>query len=107
MYQSVNFSNFVDAFRAHDRQDQFSYEAKRELFDYFTQLEEDQGQEIELDVIAICCEFSEDMPDAIMTQYNIEPWADDEGGWLAVREYLENQGAFVGHSDNGIVYIQH
>ena len=29
------------------------------LFDYFTEYEDSTGEEMELDVIAICCEFSE------------------------------------------------
>lgn len=58
MKQSVNFSMFVDAFRS-VRPDNFSYEGLEVLFDYFESYEEETGHEIELDVIAICCEYSE------------------------------------------------
>ena len=37
----------------------FTYEGKRALFDYLENLEEDTGTEIELDTIALCCEYSE------------------------------------------------
>jgi len=41
------------------REDQFSYEGKKALFEYLEQLSDDCGIEIELDVIALCCEYSE------------------------------------------------
>ena len=59
MYQDVNFSQFCDSFLNMDRGTQFSYEAKRALFDYLTELEADTGEPIELDVIALCCEYQE------------------------------------------------
>ena len=59
MKTTVNFCDFQDAFTAHDRQDTFSYEGKRALFEYLEQYEEDTGEEIELDVIVLCCEYTE------------------------------------------------
>ena len=59
MKQTVNSSDFVDAFRTHNRMDQFSYEGLKALFEYLEQYEEDTGEETELDVIAICYDFSE------------------------------------------------
>ncbi len=59
MKQQVSFSQFTDAFRDHDRHTQFSYEAKRALFDYLEEWGDDIGEEVELDVIALCCEFTE------------------------------------------------
>lgn len=37
----------------------FTYEALGALFDYFIELEDCLGEEIEFDMVAICCEFSE------------------------------------------------
>ena len=59
MKQSIGFCQFVDAFRDHGREAQFSYQAKRALFDYLEDLGDDIGEEIELDVIALCCEYAE------------------------------------------------
>ena len=59
MKTTVNSSDFVDAFSTHNRLDQFSYEGLKALFEHFEQYEEDTGEEMELDVIAICCDFSE------------------------------------------------
>lgn len=59
MKTSVYFNEFCDYFRDMDRNDNFSYSGKRALYDYFIQYEEETGSEIELDIIAICCEFTE------------------------------------------------
>lgn len=49
------FGAFYDAFIKSDRKDQFSYEGLKVLFEYFDDFEED----IELDVVGICCEWQE------------------------------------------------
>ena len=81
MKQTVNFCDFTDAFRAHDRQDSYSYEGKKALFEYIEQIDEDCGTESELDIIALCCEFSE-YPSALECisdcGYDFEPEEDDE-----------------------------
>jgi hypothetical protein len=59
MKQTVNSSDFHDAFERMGRGDQFSYEALDALFDYLEQYEEETGEEMELDVIALCCDFTE------------------------------------------------
>lgn len=58
MKQTVNFNEFCHAFHAHDRYDQFGYAALRALFDYLEDLEQDYGKEFELDVIALCCDWT-------------------------------------------------
>ena len=58
MKQTINQYDFTEAFR-NIRPDNFSYQGLIALFDYFEEYEDDIGEEIELDVIAICCEFSE------------------------------------------------
>ena len=50
---------FRQTFHNYGRGDQFSYEGLNALFDYLEELSEDTGANIELDVIALCCEFTE------------------------------------------------
>ena len=59
MKMTINFGNFCDAFFNSGRKDQFSYNGKKALFEYIESLEQDTGEEMELDVIGFCCEFSE------------------------------------------------
>lgn len=58
MKTTITFSDFVNAFKK-TRSDNFSHEGLRALFDYFEDYEESTGEEIELDVIAICCDYTE------------------------------------------------
>ena len=60
MKQLVTRFDFVDWFRGSDTyKNNFSYEGLNSLFDYFEELEEDMGKEMEFDPVAICCEYSE------------------------------------------------
>lgn len=58
MKQNVNEHQFVDEFKR-IRPDNFTLDGLYCLYDYLIDLEEDIGEEIELDVIALCCDFSE------------------------------------------------
>ena len=60
MKQTINKSQFADAFKSAGRQDQFSYAGLNALFDELEAITENvTGEEYELDVIELCCEFSE------------------------------------------------
>ena len=58
MKTNVSLSDFRDAFQSHDRKN-FSYAGQEALFDYLEEYEESTGEEVELDIIALCCEYSE------------------------------------------------
>ena len=58
MKQTINKGQFMSAFSA-VRPDNFSYKGLEALFDWCEDLEDDTGEEIELDVIGFCCDFSE------------------------------------------------
>lgn len=59
MKQTINFYDFERAFKDYDRIDNFSNAGLKALFNYLEEYEDSTGEEIELDVIALCCEFSE------------------------------------------------
>lgn len=58
MKQTIDFSQFCDSFWD-TYKNNFSYEGKRALFDYLENYEEETGEEIELDIVAICCDYTE------------------------------------------------
>jgi hypothetical protein len=58
MKTTVNESLFLQSFRQ-TRPDQFSLSALVELFEYLEGLDRESGSEMELDVIALCCEWTE------------------------------------------------
>jgi len=58
MKQTINFSDFYDAFQA-IRPDNFSYDGLRALYNWLEDYADDTGEDYELDVIALCCDFCE------------------------------------------------
>ena len=72
MYQSISQSDFTTAFHRMDRGEQFSYGALVMLFDYLEQYEDDTGEQIELDVIALCCDYTEASYADIIGDYDTE-----------------------------------
>lgn len=59
MKRNVSFCGFTDAFRGMGRENSFSYDGLKALYEYLEQLEDDCGMEIELDVVALDCEYTE------------------------------------------------
>jgi hypothetical protein len=56
--ESVSFTRFCDSF-SDTYKNNFTYEGKKALYDYLIQYCEDTNENIELDTIALCCEYSE------------------------------------------------
>lgn len=66
MIETINESLFISRFEDYKRvvteenkNGNFTYKGLRALFEYLETLEEDTGYKIELDVIALCCDYSE------------------------------------------------
>lgn len=57
--ETIDESLFLSRFKDYGRQENFSANGLRSLFEYLEQLSEDCGQDIELDVVALCCDYSE------------------------------------------------
>lgn len=110
MKTTVNFCNFCDAFLNMNRDTQFTYDGKRVLFDWLEEYEASTGEELELDVIALCCEYSEECADDIIANYCLEDdveGMDDDGKEEYVQEYLQNNTLVCGQTAAGdFVYLQ-
>ena len=92
MYQQVNRCDFHDAFRHMNRTDNFSYEARNALYDFLIDLEEnDIGNE--LDIIALCCEFSEEPIKDVLENYGLDNL-----------EELQDSTLVVWHDDENVLY---
>jgi hypothetical protein len=105
MKSTVSSYDFHRAFER-ARPDNFSYEGLNVLFDYLESLEDDTGEEIELDVIALCCDYSEDSAESIASSCGIDlsDCEDDEEKSEAVRSYLERNTSICGETPTGFVY---
>ena len=59
MFRSVNVYDFERAFEASGRDGTFTSAGLHALFESIEEMEDGAGTEIELDVVALCCDFAE------------------------------------------------
>ena len=112
MKQKATASDFHDAFIAYGRGEQFSYKGRDALYDYLTELEDDTGTEIELDVVALCCDYSEHSSlvewaeDYFASDWRAEVGIDDdtdeEDTDDAIRDYIRDHGQLI-EFEGGII----
>ena len=97
MIEVVTESQFIERFRQ-IRPTNFTYEGLQALFEYLEQYEDDTGEEIELDVIGLCCEFY---------QYdNLKEFQDDYGKDYECIEDVENETMVVPVDEESFIIRQ-
>ncbi len=106
MKTTIDFYQFREAFRTMDRMENFSREGQEALFDWCEQYEEETGQEMELDVVALCCDFYEMEWRDIASNYRIEldPEDDDDAQKEAVLEYLNDNTMVVADLGDSVLF---
>ena len=106
--QSINnVHQFREAFRLAGRSDQFSHEGLEVLFDYLENLSEDTGETIELDPVALCCEYYESSIQELIDDYKIDVSdADGDEETIAefVKDYISDSTAYVGETEGCLIY---
>jgi hypothetical protein len=112
MKTSVNYYDFVRAFEQADRAGQFTRAGLCALYNYLGEYEEDCGCEIELDVIALCCDYSEhESLQEWAHEYFSNAWeelgfdcqdCDDDAFDDAIREFINDNGQLI-EFDSGII----
>ena len=107
MKQTIDKSQFADAFKS-IRPDNFSLSGLGILFENFEDYEQACGEEIELDVITVCCEYAEAAWQSIASDYSIEidENENEEEQEAAVIDYLMDEGVLIGNTTYSIVYRQ-
>ena len=102
-----NVQQFREVFRIAGRMDQFSYEGFEVLFDYLDELSESTGVPIELDVVALCCEYYEGSIEEIIANYDIDVSdadGDEDEIKTIVEDYLQDNTSVCGQVSDGFVY---
>lgn len=114
--QTMRVGQFREEFKQMGRNDSFTYEGLGVLFEYLESLSEDIGEPIEMDVIALCGEYSEmefdefveyhDLKDDVETANYGEEYGnlDDDDKRECIEEYLANEGALVGFTDKTVLF---
>lgn len=94
-------------FKRFGRENNFSYAGLRVLFDYLEEISACTGEDIELDVIALCCEYSESSIEEIIDSYNIDVSGadgDEEEIKVIVGEYLNDNTVICGETESNFVF---
>ena len=106
MHQTINFCQFRDAFYKANRLDNFTYEGLWWLFEYLEQYEDDTGEPIELDVIALCCDYTQSEYDEVINDYGIDvsSAADEEEKRELVIEFLLDNTVVIGNDEETVLF---
>jgi len=95
MKTTVGLSDFRRAFSDMGRENNFSWEGLAALFEYLEGIEEGTGEEMELDVIALCCDYTE--------YQSIEEFRRDYGGEYETIEDIEQQTTVIPVNDDAFI----
>ena len=100
-------------FNRYDRSKNFTPAGVRVLFDYLEEISEGSGKDIKLDIIGLCCEYSEDTFSDIAANYRIdltdrsgETIEDDDEIKRIVLDYLNNNTVVCGVTGTTAIYAE-
>ena len=96
MKQTINEYEFRNAFNKM-RPDDFTYDGLTVLFNWLEQMEQDTGEELELDVVGIACDYVEMTELEIRDYYGLE---DSD----STTEYLNHHTMVVGTTDTTVIF---
>ena len=106
--QSINsVYQFREAFRLAGRMDQFSYEGLEILYEYLEEYSDSTGEPVELDVVALCCDYYESSIQELIDNYNIDVSdadGDEDAVAEIVKDYISDNTAYVGETEGCLIY---
>ena len=86
MLMKVSKDEFVNQFRAYNREENFSIAARKTLFEYIEEMEEDTGNQTVIDFISLCVTWKEYDYDEIIQAY---------GHLIDQKDYQENERDYM------------
>ena len=98
MKQSVNIYDFEREFKRFERNN-FSWDGLKALFGYLEEYEEDTGEEVELDVIALCCDY--------MEYDSLKEYNDDYGTKYSEIDAIQDDTTLIKIDDNSFIIQQY
>ena len=97
MKQTVDEYDFERAFKDYDRSNNFSRCGLSALYEYLPEYEADTGVELELDVIGLCCDFTE--------YESLEDFRNSYGTEYKTLEDVMNMTHVIAHYDHDESFI--
>ena len=111
LIQTVNAGDLYHLACRMDRGNNFGYNGWQAIGDYLESLSDDLGENIEIDIIAICCEYSmAESVDGFYEEYDMDIdeyyWEgmDDEEKLETIENYLQENTALVICEDDLIIW---
>ena len=116
LFQTVDSSDLYHLACKMARGDNFGYKGWRKIGDYLESLSDNLGENIEIDIIAICCEYSmaESTEEFFMERQHLhgidlptmEEWEELEDGKKleTIEEFLQENTALIICKDNLIIW---
>ena len=98
MIRTINEYDFIKEFHKMGRGNNFSTSGLIALYEYLTMLGDDLGQPIELDVIALCCEYAE--------YDNLEEFQADYGDEYETIEDIQSATSVIMIDDDSFIIQQ-
>lgn len=100
--ETINKTQFVSRFADRGRASSFSVAAREALYDWLWDLSEDTGEDVEFDVVAICCDFTEYSAEELRNEFEgAEEAYQEDGDESDVIRWATDQGAI--ETENGTV----
>jgi len=99
IYQTVNESDFVRAFDDMGRGDSFTPLARCVLFEYYEEVSESVDEGIELDPVAICCDWAEYTAEELTKEFghlvDRDDDMDEDEYFADILEYVQEDGVLL------------
>ena len=105
--QTMDKYAFFNAFNNSSRKDQFSNEALEAIFEYMEEYSDSTGENVEFDIVGICCEWSEMSWQDVVQSYGLDlsHCDTDEERSEPVDEYLQDEPQSVRLSEDWFVLV--
>lgn len=96
--KTFNENDFINEFKAYNRMDNFSYHGLTVLFESLDEMAQDCEMDIEMDVIALCCEYNESSVNDVINDYSIDVSSceNDDEIMEFVKKYLREHTMLLG-----------
>lgn len=106
--QTLTKSAFIDAFKQSSRKDQFSCEALEAIFDYLEEYSDSTGENVEFDIVGICCDWAEMKWNEIVSSYDVDlsQCTDEDERIGEVEDFLCKNTQYCELSNGNFVFIQ-
>ena len=101
--KTINEQQFIDAFIDAGHWNSFSRDALIMLYEHLEELSDDTGEDMELDVMAICGDYAQRHLDDVREALELDENADED----EILEALEYHTTVVGIIDDTVVYMDY